>query len=312
MNYKEKYELIHQHRKAIHVKVTKLMILCFIYEFTNRWVVQAMDSRLASYMNWKFGFTALSFSVMSCFTGIFNCLEQLFLYRYLTYSCNIPVPVLALIGVILETIGYWVMAASNHVALTIVGVFIMMFGYVLGAPASTSIISTTNPAEVQGKVLSWNNLCQQISYVVCPLVLSTVYTANPNATYYSCMIVSAICIVTLCFIIAMPNSKLFGKVNVFEMRGENELPTKKDIEMTTNEGGDNKESTVTIPNGESSTSGVVSIDPLPVVAPSSAAQPSSSPEATELSVPVSPNTVPTEITTTAPTENASIPTNSIL
>ena len=271
-----------------------------------------MDSRLASYMNWKFGFTALSFSVMSCFTGIFNCLEQLFLYRYLAYSCNIPVPVLALIGVILETIGYWVMAASNHVALTIVGVFIMMFGYVLGAPASTSIISTTNPAEVQGKVLSWNNLCQQISYVVCPLVLSTVYTANPNATYYSCMIVSGICIVTLCFIIAMPNSKLFGKVNVFEMRGENELPTKKDIEMTTNEGGDNKESTVTIPNGESSTSGVVSIDPLPVVAPSSAAQPSSSPEATELSVPVSPNTVPTEITTTAPTENTSIPTNSIL
>ena len=271
-----------------------------------------MDSRLASYMNWKFGFTALSFSVMSCFTGIFNCLEQLFLYRYLAYSCNIPVPVLALIGVILETIGYWVMAASNHVALTIVGVFILVIGYCFASPASVSTISTTNPAEVQGKVLSWNSLCQQISCVISPLVLSAVYTANPNATYYSCMIVSAICIVTMCFIIAMPNSKLFGKVNVFEMRGENELPTKKDIEMTTNEGGDNKESTVTIPNGESSTSGVVSIDPLPVVAPSSAAQPSSSPEATELSVSVSPNTVPTEITTTAPTENASIPTNSIL
>ena len=69
---------------------------------------------------------------------------------------------------------------------------------------------------------------------------------------------------------------------------------------------------MTIPNGESSTSGVVSTDPVPVIAPSSATQPSSTPEATELSVPVSPNTVPTEITTTAPTENASIPTNSIL
>ena len=307
LNYKEKYELIHKRRDAIHVKVTKLMILCFIYEFMNRWVVQAMDSRLASYMNWKYDFSAVSYSIMSCATGVVSCLEQALLYTYLVQKCNVPIIYLALFGVILETIGYWVMAASNHVALTIVGVFIMMFGYVLGAPASTSIISTTNPAEVQGKVLSWNNLCQQISYVVSPLVLSAVYTAKPIATYYSCMIVSGICIVTLCFIIAMPNSKLFGKVNVFEMKEKRELPTKKDIEMTTNEGGDieeSKSSIVTIPNGESSTSEAVSTDPVPVVAPSSAAQPSSTPEATELSVSVPPNTVSTE--------NASIPTNSIL
>ena len=78
------------------------------------------------------------------------------------------------------------------------------------------------------------------------------------------MIVSGICIVTLCFIIAMPNSKLFGKVNVFEMKEKSELPTKKDIEMTTNEGGDNKESIVTIPNGESSTSEAVVTEPTPV------------------------------------------------
>ena len=304
--------MIHKRRDAIHVKVTKLMILCFIYEFTNRWVVQAMDSRLASYMNWKYDFSAVSYSLLSCATGIISCLEQAFLYSFLVQKCNVPIVYLALVGVIMETIGYWIMAASNHVALTIVGVFILVIGYCFASPASVSTISTTNPAEVQGKVLSWNSLCQQISCVISPLVLSAVYTANPNATYYSCMIVSAICIVTMCFIIAMPNSKLFGKVNVFELKEKNELPTKKDIEMTTNEGGDNKESTVTIPNGESSTSGVVSTDPLPVVAPSSAAQPSSTPEATELSVSVSPNTVPTEITTTAPTENTSIPTNSIL
>ena len=264
LNYKEKYELIHQHRKAIHVKVTKLMILCFIYEFTNRWVVQAMDSRLASYMNWKYDFSAVSYSIMSCATGVVSCLEQALLYTYLVQKCNVPIIYLALFGVILETIGYWVMAASNHVALTIVGVFILVIGYCFASPASASVISTTNPAEVQGKVLSWNNLCQQISYVVCPLVLSTVYTANPNATYYSCMIVSGICIVTLCFIIAMPNSKLFGKVNVFEMKEKSELPTKKDIEMITNEGGDNKESIVTIPNGESSTSEAVVTEPTPV------------------------------------------------
>ena len=304
--------MIHKRRDAIHVKVTKLMILCFIYEFTNRWVVQAMDSRLASYMNWKYDFSAVSYSLLSCATGIISCLEQAFLYSFLVQKCNVPIVYLALLGATLETIAYWIIAASRNLVFTIIGVLILVMGYCFSTTTSASIISTTNPAEVQGKVLSWNNLCQQISYVVSPLVLSAVYTAKPVATYYSCMIVSGICIVALCFIIAMPNSKLFGKVNVFEMRGENELPTKKDIEMTTNEGGDNKESTVTIPNGESSTSGVVSIDPLPVVAPSSAAQPSSTPEATELSVSVSPNTVPTEITTTAPTENTSIPTNSIL
>ena len=48
LNYKEKYDSIHKRREAIHVKVTKLMILCFLFEFTNRWFVQAMDSRLAS------------------------------------------------------------------------------------------------------------------------------------------------------------------------------------------------------------------------------------------------------------------------
>ena len=245
LNYKEKYDSIHKRREAIHVKVTKLMILCFLFEFTNRWVVQAMDSRLASYMNWKFNFAALSYSVMSCFTGVFNCLEQLFLYRYLAYSCNISIPVLALSGVIIETIGYWIMAASNHVALTIVGVFVLMFGYVLGAPASTSIISTTNPAEVQGKVLSWNNLCQQVSYSVSPLVLSAVYTANPNATYYSCMIVSGICFADMLYIISMPNSKLFGKVNVFEAKEKGELPTKKDVEMK-----GSLSTIATIPSGE--------------------------------------------------------------
>ena len=304
--------MIHKRRDAIHVKVTKLMILCFIYEFTNRWVVQAMDSRLASYMNWKFGFTAISYSLLSCSTGVVSFCEQAFLYSFLVQKCNVPIVYLALLGATLETIAYWIIAASRNLVFTIIGVLILVMGYCFSTTTSASIISTTNPAEVQGKVLSWNNLCQQISYVVSPLVLSAVYTAKPVATYYSCMIVSGICIVALCFIIAMPNSKLFGKVNVFEMRGENELPTKKDIEMTTNEGGDIEESTVTIPNGESSTSGVVSTDPLPVVAPSSAAQPSSTPEATELSVSVSPNTVPTEITTTAPTENTSIPTNSIL
>ena len=253
LNYKEKYEMIHQHRKEVHVKVTKLMILCFLFEFTTRWVVQAMDSRLASYMNWKFGFTAISYSLLSCSTGVVSFCEQAFLYSFLVQKCNVPIVYLALLGATLETIAYWIIAASRNLVFTIIGVLILVMGYCFSTTTSASIISTTNPAEVQGKVLSWNNLCQQISYVVTPLVLSAVYTANPNATYYSCMIVSGICFFDMLYIISLPNSRLFGKVNVLELKGNNELPVKKDIEKK-----DSPSEMVTIPNADASTNEPVS------------------------------------------------------
>ena len=300
LNYKEKYELIHKRRDAIHVKVTKLMILCFLYEFTNRWFVQAMDSRLASYMNMRFGFSAVSYSLLSCATGVVSFCEQAFLFTFLVHKCNVPIVYLALLGATLETIAYWIIAASRNLVLTIVGVLILVMGYCFSTTTSASIISTTNPAEVQGKVLSWNNMCQQISYIVTPLVLSAVYTANPNATYYSCMIVSGICIIALCFIIAMPNSKLFGKVNVFELHEESELPTKKEIEMTTNEGGDIEESKsniVTIPNGETSTSEAVASEPA--VVPTASVVPPA--QAVEIAVPA-------QVVET-PAETASVPAN---
>ena len=49
------------------------------------------------------------------------------------------------------------------------------------------------------------------------MVLSAIYSANRDATYYSCMVVSFLAFVVMCFIIAMPNSKQFGKVNVLEL-----------------------------------------------------------------------------------------------
>ena len=212
-----------------------------------------MDSRLASYMNMRFGFSAVSYSLLSCATGVVSFCEQAFLFTFLVHKCNVPIVYLALLGATLETIAYWIIAASRNLVLTIVGVLILVMGYCFSTTTSASIISTTNPAEVQGKVLSWNNMCQQISYIVTPLVLSAVYTANPNATYYSCMIVSGICFFDMLYIISMPNSKLFGKVNVLEMKGSNELPVKKDIEMR-----ESPSDNVTIPNGDASVK-----DPVP-------------------------------------------------
>ena len=196
-------------------------------------------------MNMRFGFSAVQYSLLSCATGVVSFCEQAFLFTFLVQKCHIPIVYLALLGAMLETIAYYIIAASRNLVLTIAGVLILVMGYCFSTTTSASIISTTNPAEVQGKVLSWNNLCQQVSYVVSPLVLSAVYTANPNATYYSCMIVSGVCIIALCFIISMPNSKLFGKVNVFEAKEKGELPTKKDVEMK-----GSLSTIATIPSGE--------------------------------------------------------------
>ena len=211
-----KYASIRERRRGINVRPNKLMILCFIFEFLNRWVVQAMDSRLASFLNNKFGFTALSYSFLSCSTGVISCLQQAFLYGYIVRTCGVPIPYVAQFGIILEMIGYLLMSMSS-VVVVIIGTLILTVGYCFATPTSSSIISTTNAPEVQGKVLSWNNMCQQVSLIVCPMVLSAIYSWNIDATYYSCMIVSFLAFIVMCFIIAMPNSKQFGKVNVLEL-----------------------------------------------------------------------------------------------
>ena len=211
-----KYASIRERRRGINVRPNKLMILCFIFEFLNRWVVQAMDSRLASFMNNKFGFTALSYSFLSCSTGIISCLQQAFLYGYIVRTCGVPIPYVAQFGIILEMIGYLLMSMSS-VVVVIIGTLILTVGYCFATPTSSSIISTTNAPEVQGKVLSWNNMCQQTSLIICPMVLSAIYSRNIDATYYSCMIVSFLAFIVMCFIIAMPNSKQFGKKNVLEL-----------------------------------------------------------------------------------------------
>lgn len=211
-----KYASIRERRRGINVRPNKLMILCFTFEFLNRWVVQAMDSRLASFMNNKFGFTALSYSFLSCSTGIISCLQQAFLYGYIVRTCGVPIPYVAQFGIILEMIGYLLMSMSS-VVVVIIGTLILTVGYCFATPTSSSIISTTNAPEVQGKVLSWNNMCQQISLIVSPMVLSAVYTANRDATFLSCMVVAFVAFIVMCFIIAMPNSKQFGKKNVLEL-----------------------------------------------------------------------------------------------
>lgn len=84
---------------------------------------------------------------------------------------------------------------------------------------------TTNAPEVQGKVLSWNNLCSQISLISSPLVLSAIYTMNHDAIYYFSMIFSCISFCIMLYISTWPNAKTLGK------QGKEEKKEKADIEM---------------------------------------------------------------------------------
>ena len=197
MRIKEKYVSIRKTRDIINVKPTKLMVLCFLFEFCNRWVIQAIDSRYGYYMKDLYGFTSTMYSTLACIQSIWNCFQQGFLYGQITGKLKVPIPYLALFGVSLECIAYFLMGWAPNVVVTILGSFLLWTGYGCASPASMSIISTTNAPEVQGKVLSWNNMCQQVSLILSPLALSAIYAQNKHATYFSSILVSFIAIPTL-------------------------------------------------------------------------------------------------------------------
>lgn len=217
LRIKEKYAAIRKTRDDINVKPTKLMVLCFIFEFFNRWVIQAIDSRYGYYMKDLYGFTSTMYSTLACIQSIWNCFQQGFLYGQITGKLKVPIPYLALFGVSLQCVAYFLMGWSPNVVVTILGSFLLWMGYGFASPASMSIISTTNAPEVQGKVLSWNNMCQQVSLIVSPLVLSSIYAENKHATYYSSILMSFIAVIVMLIIISMPNSRLFGKSDMKEL-----------------------------------------------------------------------------------------------
>ena len=82
-------------------------------------------------------------------------------------------------------------------------------------------IQTTSHPDVQGKVLSWNNMFSQTSLIVCPLVLSVIYSMNRDAIYYFSMIFSVVGALLMCYVSTWPNGKMLGKQGNVEKK---ELP----------------------------------------------------------------------------------------
>ena len=72
-----------------------------------------------------------------------------------------------------------------------------------------------------GKVLSWNNFCYQASVIVAPLILTTIYDWNINATYYFSSITGFVGFLIMMYILTWKNAKVIGKVSEFK---EVEIP----------------------------------------------------------------------------------------
>lgn len=208
---RQKRQEIRQRRKTINVKPTKLMCMCFVFEFCNRWVMNAFDSRYGYYLKDKFGVGVTTFTIIICCQSVLLCIEQAWIYSLIVYKLGVPIPIVALCGGIIELLSYFFIGYCKTLGGNIAASTFLWVGYVASAPTSSSIISTTNEPEVQGKVLSWNNLSGQSSLILSPLILSAIYNHWKEGTYYYSMILAAGAISMMSIVLTMPGAKQFGK-----------------------------------------------------------------------------------------------------
>lgn len=61
-------------------------------------------------------------------------------------------------------------------------------------------------------------MCSQMAFIFCPIILSTVYSFNKEASFYGSVLLPIIASICVMMMLQMPGAKNFGKV------GKQELP----------------------------------------------------------------------------------------
>ena len=235
--------------KPSRPRVTKLMLLCFLHEFCIRWVAMAYNSRYNIYITdrWNVSSTVFSLALAQFLTNryyitaqsVWYFFQQFFIYPWLITTVNAPIPVLATIGEAIDVICVLLMVLSPKDWQSLLASVVMWAGNSLGSTASVAIISvgvenwiekqTTNPPDVQGTVISWNNMCCQASLIVTPLVLSSMYTRNWEAPFYLSAGVTAVGALIMLNMSCRKDRNELGKKRLV---GETEMPI-KDVEVKT-------------------------------------------------------------------------------
>lgn len=235
--------------KPSRPRVTKLMLLCFLHEFCIRWVAMAYNSRYNIYITdrWNVSSTVFSLALAQFLTNryyitaqsVWYFFQQFFIYPWLITTVNAPIPVLATIGEAIDVICVLLMVLSPKDWQSLLASVVLWAGNSLSSTASVAIISvgvenwiekqTTNPPDVQGTVISWNNMCCQASLIVTPLVLSSMYTRNWEAPFYLSAGVTAVGALIMLNMSCRKDRNELGKKRLV---GETEMPI-KDVEVKT-------------------------------------------------------------------------------
>ena len=136
-------------KPKIRVKVTSVMVWCFIFEFCVRWTVNAYDSRYGIYLTDKWNISSGAYSYLHAhlitrrtivvLQSVINGILQAFVYPCITK--RISIPLLATIGMIVQVISYILMGAVNNLYGNVAACFFLWFGYCFSSPTSASIIT---------------------------------------------------------------------------------------------------------------------------------------------------------------------------
>ena len=136
-------------KPKIRVKVTSVMVWCFIFEFCVRWTVNAYDSRYGIYLTDKWNISSGAYSYLHAhlitrrtivvLQSVINGVLQAFVYPCITK--RIGIPLLATIGMIVQVISYILMGAVNNLYGNVAACFFLWFGYCFSSPTSASIIT---------------------------------------------------------------------------------------------------------------------------------------------------------------------------
>ena len=138
--------------KKVKVHITGTMVLCFCFEFCLRWTVGTFESRYGIYLTDMFNTPSLLFSyvwqVLMSFSGfiilqsVVCCLYQSFVYPWFTGKLKVPIPYLAIAGMIIQFFSYLCMTLNNQFVSMVASLFLWL-GFNNAGPTSVSIISVS-------------------------------------------------------------------------------------------------------------------------------------------------------------------------
>ena len=199
-------------KKSCKELFSPIVVCCMFVEFCNRWVINSWDSYFNTFAERKWGMTSFQFSILVTCLGVLSCSLNGFIYPFLVFKMNIPIPVMSITAGILQIVSNLIIANSKTMAGAIIGSFLNEAGYDLSTPAPASIISSYSSASIQGQVLSYNMMAGQCAMILAPIAMGQISKVGPSIPFYTTVCGGTIVILSMLFILSRPGGKKAGRV----------------------------------------------------------------------------------------------------